>query len=123
MLTDKELFHSITSVPALVWGLDDKGILADGKKADIVIAKMKANDHSLFSFFQSDPQDILLVLKNGEIILFDETLCSQLTQSTILTDFSSISVNNHVKYVKGNLTKIVDQIKEYGHHEFPFEIV
>ena len=123
MLTDEELFDSITSIPALVWGLDDKGILADGKKADIVIAKIKANGHPLSSFFQTDPQDILLVLKNGEIILFDGTLCSQLRHTITLTDFSSISLDNNVKYVKGNLTNVVNQIKEYGRHiEFPFEI-
>ena len=124
MLTDKELFDSITIMPALAWGLDDKGILADGKKADIVIAKVKANGHSLNSFFQTDPNDILLVLKNGEIILFDETLFSQLRHTITLTAFSSISLDKNVKYVKGNLQNIVNQIKEYGNHiEFPFEIV
>lgn len=122
LLTDKELFNSITSMPALIWGLNNNGMLTSGKNADIVIAKMKANDHSLNSFFRSDPQDILLVLKKGQVTLFDETLYSQLSGGITLTNFDRICVGNNVKLILGNLTKIVSQIKKYSHQvEFPFE--
>ena len=41
MLSDGELFQSLTRLPAGTWGLNDRGTLEEGKKADIVIARIK----------------------------------------------------------------------------------
>jgi len=62
------------------------------------------------SFFQLNPEDILLVVRNGEIVLFDGTLYSQLE----VNGFNKLSINNETKYVKGNLTELVTQIKQYA---------
>ena len=72
-ITDGELFNMLTTTPAQVWGLKNYGAIKKDHVADIVIAENK-ND----SFFDLNPENILLVLKNGEIKLFDEKLLSQL---------------------------------------------
>jgi len=113
LLTDQELFDSLTCLPASVWGFDDRGILSGGKIADIVVAKMKGKKDSMDSFFKLNPEDILLVVRKGKIILFDEMLYAQLNRNIILREFGRIFINNIGKYVKGNLTELTSQIKKY----------
>ena len=110
MLTDEELFNSLTVLPADVWKLNDRGILAEGKKADIVVAGMKDVYNLMNNFFQLNPQDILLIVRNGEIVLFDGSLYAQLG----LKGFNKLLINDVVKYVKGNLTELVAQINKYA---------
>lgn len=122
LLADKELFDALTSVPASVWGFDNRGVLSEEKIADIVVAKMK-NDNALGSFFETNPEDILLVLRNGEIILFDEMLYAQLNRNIIINSFSKIFINNSSKYVKGNLIELIKGIKKIDSKiNFPIEV-
>lgn len=104
MLSDKELFDSITVNPALVWKLNEYGRLEKDFIADIVIAKKKSGDENLKSFFNVDPEDILVVIKNGEIKLADESLAHYIIQRK----FSKIFVGNACKYVEGNLQQVVE---------------
>jgi cytosine/adenosine deaminase-related metal-dependent hydrolase len=113
MLSDEELFDSLTSSPAATWKFKDSGILTEGKSADIVIARIKDNRNLLNSFFQLNPEDILLTLNKGEIILFDETLYSQLNEHVSTGDFSKIYIGKAGKYVKGNLSELIKKIKEF----------
>jgi cytosine/adenosine deaminase-related metal-dependent hydrolase len=110
MLTDEELFNSLTALPAAVWKLNDRGSLAEGKNADIVVARMSDANSLMNSFFQLGPADILLVVRNGEIILFDETLSAQLG----LKGFTKLVINDVAKYVKGDLAELVAQINQYA---------
>jgi len=114
MLSDEELFNSLTSLAAEVWRLDDIGMIKEQKKADIIIAKMKDKSDSLNSFFGLNATDILLIIKNGEIILYDESLRAQLDQKTIIKEFCKVFINKTGKYVKGDLIKLMDQIKKYN---------
>ena len=114
LLSDKEIFDSLTKTPAVVWKLSDKGTLTNGKTADIVVAKMKDKSNSLNSFFQTNPEDILLVIKNGEIVLFDEVLKSHLTRDIIPEKFDKVFSNNKGKYIKGRLKNLIDKIKSYS---------
>ena len=111
LLSDRELFDSITTTPASIWKLNDKGILSEGKDADIVVARRK-DVYEWNSFYQIDPGDILLVTRKGMIVLFDESFHANLKE--ISKDFSRITVNKACKYVKGNLSHLVEQIKEYA---------
>jgi adenine deaminase len=113
MLTDEELFDSLTSAPATIWNLESKGILAEGKDADIVIAKQNPVQNSRDSFFQLNPSDILLVICRGEIVLFDEQTYAQLKQHISLNNFSKLYINDTSKYVKGDLKKLVTEIRKY----------
>lgn len=123
MLTDKELFDSLTSLPALVWDLNDRGIVEESKAADLVIAGMKNENDLQNSFFELNPQDILMVLREGEIILFDEILYAQLNKNINANGFSKIFINNVCKYVLGDLVGLIKEIRKYSADvKFPVEI-
>ena len=60
--------------PAAVWGLKGFGKIAEQYIADIVIAKKNNVSNNFDSFFSLNPEDILLILRNGEIKLFDSDI-------------------------------------------------
>jgi cytosine/adenosine deaminase-related metal-dependent hydrolase len=111
MLSDQELYESLTVNPANTWGLNT-GTVEEGMDTDLVISKAS-------SFFTTDPQNIVLVIHKGNIILFDEALLPQLTAINI-SEYSSISVGNSKKYIKGDLPELTDKIKQfYPNASFP----
>jgi hypothetical protein len=120
MLTDTELYQSLTSVPASVWNLN-AGIIEEGKIADIVVAKMKDENNLMNSFFSINPEDILLIVRNGEIVLFDEVLICHLNKNEVRKDFK-IHINNIPKHLAGDLTGLIKQIKQNSEVLFPIDI-
>jgi cytosine/adenosine deaminase-related metal-dependent hydrolase len=105
------LFEMITSTPAKIWNLNS-GFIAEGKDADIVVAK--ARDNFNCSFYCIDPEDILLVIHNGNIRMFDEQLYPQLEAANFnFIHFFKIEINKVTKYVEGNLPKLISLIKVY----------
>lgn len=111
LLSEQELYDSLTISPASTWGLNT-GAITDGLGADLVVSKAE-------SFFTTDPQNILLVMHKGHISLFDEVLLLQL--KTINTDeYSKINLGGSTKYVKGNLPELIEKIKQfYPNASFP----
>jgi len=101
-----ELFETLTANPAKAWKLN-AGKLAPGKDADIVVAK-----NNRANFFSTTPADLLLVIHQGNIRLFDEELYDQL-RDTDLGTFSKIYVGDSCKYVQGDLPGLIQQIKQY----------
>ena len=81
--------------------------------ADIVIAKKNApNDFD--SFFSLNPEDILLILHNGEIKLFDTILSDKINNTDCkVNNFSKIFMGESCKYVEGNLPGLTEQIPIY----------
>jgi len=123
MLTDQELMNALTSAPAITWKLHKKGSLRKDKAADIVIARNKKGDSLTNSFFQLNPEDILLVIKSGDIILYDQSLEAQMNEHVVLDGFSKIKIRDCIKFVKGDLPALVTQIIKFAPHaEFPFSI-
>ena len=123
MLTDMELYESLTRTPSLVWNLPERGSLTENKKADIVIAKIKDKTDILNGFFSLNPEDILMIFKDGDIILFDETVLAQLTKHISIQEFSKIFINGTCKFIRGNLPALVKHIKQYNAEiKFPVEI-
>ncbi|MDI3320560.1 amidohydrolase family protein [Pinibacter soli] len=123
-LTDKELFESLTTTPAEIWKMKDAGKIEKNRQADIVIADKKNNEgwDAVLSIL---PEAILLVMKKGEIQLFDERLLHQLCEQNIFfSDFKPISINGVIKYVRGNIHQLINNIRSY-HSEaiIPVEIV
>lgn len=115
LLTDAELFHSLTTVPADLWDLRNTGVLKEGMSADIVIAKQKGAEGRLDAFFRLEPEDIQLILKKGEIVLFDWPLLQQLNFSDAhLKGYSPVLVNGACKYVKGDLPALIKAIHKYA---------
>jgi len=123
LLDDKELFRSITTEAAVVWKLKNKGTLAPGSIADIVIAEKKG-DNYFDSFFAVKPENILLLLSRGKIILYDSKLSGQLQKLNIdQNKFTGIKIGGRKKYVYGRLDELCSSIKTYASNvSFPFEI-
>jgi cytosine/adenosine deaminase-related metal-dependent hydrolase len=123
LLTDVELFQSLTTVPAGLWNIRNTGALKAGMNADIVVAKQKGAEGRLDAFFRLDPEDIQLVLKQGKIVLFDKLLLQQLDfNEDRLKGYSTINLNGVCKYVAGDLPALVKAIRQYAPGlELPFE--
>lgn len=103
-LTDEELLDSLTINPARAWELQS-GEITPYKNADIVVAK--GND-----LFSLDPGDVMLVICNGQVKLFDEGLLSQLTDAGT-ENYCRVCIDDSHKYVQGNLPQLIEDIRNY----------
>ncbi len=110
-LTDPELYDALTLNAAKAWKLDS-GEIAEGKDADLVIAKAKNGVTGSDTFYGIDPQDILMVIHKGIISLFDEELLAQL-DGIELEHYSKVTINGAGKYLKGNLPELMQKIKQF----------
>ncbi len=118
LLSDAEILSSLTNEAAEIWDLKGKGQIRVGSKADIVIAKRKAGN--LYdSFFATNPEDIILIIKDGEIILFDKSVENQISLilSILLIEkrnsFDEININREIKFVKYRVNDILESLKQY----------
>lgn len=125
MLTDKELFESLTTKPATVLDLHTIGKIEIEMQADIVVARKKKKANVLDAFFAINPEDILLIMHKGNIRLFDDELKEQITNSSLSSNnFSRINVNGSTKHIQGNFHDLVNEIKKYyPEAELPISIL
>ncbi|HJP63338.1 MAG TPA: amidohydrolase family protein, partial [Mucilaginibacter sp.] len=119
-LTDNELFDALTVNPANTWKLTS-GKLSQGRDADIVIAKGKKDAPAADLFFSLNPENILMVIHKGQIVLFDESLYSRL-KSIDLDNYSRAYIKGVCKYVSGNLPQLMHRIREY-YQEATFPVI
>ncbi len=110
-LTDRELLDTLTVNAARTWELAC-GEISDGKDADLVVAKAKSAQNEADAFFSTDPADLLLVIHNGHIRLFDEQILPQLNALNS-KEYSRIEVNGAGKYVQGDLPQLMLKIKQH----------
>ena len=124
MLDDIELYRTVTSGAVDFWALENKGSLAPGFAADLVIAD-KTSDNFFDSFYGIEPQNILMVIKNGDIILFDSILSGHLRNiQADISDFTGIMLEGRIKFIRGGLGDLCRRIKTYSSvASFPFELV
>lgn len=112
-----ELFHAVTGGPAAVWGMKNSGSLAPGKQADLVIANATNGD-----FLSVQPEDILLVLRGGQIVLYDESMAERLTAAVNRAAFAPVQLSGTVKYCIGNLPQLIRDIRKcYPQAQLPVE--
>jgi len=111
-LTDRELLASLTSSPASVWRLTDRGELAAGKKADLVIARPKPGLSGMDAFYGIDPEDLLLVLHEGRILVFDISLRDMLMDAG-MSDLDFDFTRCGQKYVVGDVPGLMAEIRRY----------
>jgi len=111
LLSDKALYRTLNQNAAHTWKLNS-GEISAGKDADIVIAKIKPGKAGFHSFFGISPADLLMVIHNGNIRLFDESLLPQL-KTIHLNNFSKVYLNGVCKYVQGDLPGLMDKITAY----------
>lgn len=105
MLTDAELYGSLHRA-----GSSNRH--ADDYKGSVVVVKKKGIGSSFDSFYATQPEDILLVVHDGEVRLFDNTLLNQLEHLN-LKEFSKVFIGHTCKYVQGDLPGVMQQIKTY----------
>ncbi len=113
MLTNEELYNSLTTNAANACRLQDTGSLKAGYNADIVIANIKNGATISESFYNINPEDILLVMHKGNVRLYDETLQKQVA-SNKFSNFSKITINGKSKFVEGDLPGLIQKIKSYS---------
>jgi cytosine/adenosine deaminase-related metal-dependent hydrolase len=117
MATSQELMEMLTIHPAAAWNLAQTGLLKPGMRADIVVARKKDGPTLSENFCQLDPEDILLVMHQGEIKLFDASLSGSLkNQRRLPGGFSSLAMGKERKFVKGNLPALLAEITRYHPH-------
>jgi len=105
LLTDEELYNTFNKNAARVWTLQNE-------EQNIVVAKNKHRGNFYSAFYAIQPEDILLVMHQGNIRLFDEELLDQLTMLDI-GKFSKVYLNGACKYVEGNLAALITEIKAW----------
>ena len=71
-LGDEALFGAVTADAADVWGLADRGRLAPGLRADLVVAH--APEAGWDAFYGVSPSRLLLVVRGGRVLLADPSL-------------------------------------------------
>jgi cytosine/adenosine deaminase-related metal-dependent hydrolase len=114
LLSNEEIFASLTTSPANLRGLHNIGILKENSNADVVVAEKKSGK-PIDVFFELNPEDILMIMKTGNIILFDESLLSQFVDQKInTTEFCRICMNGRFKYVKGDPKNLIKQVRSYA---------
>lgn len=114
MISDKRLFAMTNTLPTEVWKINKRGKIKSGYEADIVIARQKDGLRGYDAFFATNPEDILLIMRKGEIKLFDESLVTQLLNNDIaLDDYHKVLVAGSTKYVYGNVPQLISEIKQY----------
>ena len=146
-VTDEELLEMLTKGAANIWGFKDRGEIAEGKQADLVIAdapsllrsSVPSSDPSgmdgfnppglevfnppgigMAAFYTLNPENILLVLHKGNIRLFDESLLPQLAAGGFdPAGFHKITIQGKGKYTEGDLPALMTAIRQY-HPEVAF---
>lgn len=111
-MTDEELLATLTTAPAAVWKLTDRGALAAGKRADLVIARPKPGLNGMDGFFSLDPEDLMLVLHQGRILLFDVSIRDMLMEAG-MGDLHFDFTRCGDKYVIGDLPGLMAEIRRY----------
>jgi cytosine/adenosine deaminase-related metal-dependent hydrolase len=110
-VSDEELFDMVTGSAADLWNLN-KGEIAVNKDADIIIARTNKENVSCDDLYAIDPENILMVIQEGKIRLFDEELFPQLDQIEH-SNFKPVTINGETKYVEGDLPALIAAIKKY----------
>lgn len=116
MVDEEELLNMLTVVPAQVWGLEDRGRVEEGMRADLLITEKGHN------FFREIPTGILMIIKGGEIKLLGGDL-RQLVRLQAVSNFDRIIIKGETMLLKPGIIKLANEIQSfYPDAHIPFEI-
>lgn len=116
MVTEKELLDMLTVTPAALWGFSDRGAIKEKMKADLII---KEKSGSIFNKYQ---EEMLLVVKGGEIGLAAATIFTQLPAREKM-NYDQISIGGRSFFVKaGIVTLVIELLSYYPQAKMPFEL-
>jgi cytosine/adenosine deaminase-related metal-dependent hydrolase len=109
LLSDDELIAAVSANAANVWKLNGRGRILSGAVADIVIARKRSADQC-DAFFAINPEDILLVIANGVVVLLDASLRASIPTARNL--FPTI-VNGVEKLTMEDCSELARNLKEF----------
>jgi len=120
-LSDEELFKICTENPALLWKLSFSGKIYPGYRADVVIAWKKSS--SMWNaFYKVNPEDILMIIKDGKVILFDETIVKKIKKRISMSDYLKTTYEKqYKKYVTSYFSQLKSQ-PEVALDQLPIKI-
>jgi hypothetical protein len=108
-LSDDELIAAVTTNAAHAWNLSDRGRIAVGAAADIIVARKRHGDHRE-AFFATSPEDILLVMKGGVPVLLDASLRTQWCGGA---DLFPVVVNGVEKFAADNYLELARTLRSF----------
>jgi cytosine/adenosine deaminase-related metal-dependent hydrolase len=108
-LHDRELFDALTSAAAVAWRRSRTGRVAAGMVADIVVARKNAQD-PWDAFFAVNPEDILLVLREGSIVLCDASVDA----GPLVGSFSVVRLGSREKLVAEDVPGMFAALRKCG---------
>ena len=107
------LYEALTTSAADAWGLRDRGRVAPGMLADIVVARKKRAG-VWESFDALAAQDILAVIRRGRLVLYDATLdCSAATPAATRGRFHAVELAGTRKFVAFDLPALAKRIQRH----------
>jgi cytosine/adenosine deaminase-related metal-dependent hydrolase len=109
VLTDEELFSALTHQAARIWDFPFLGRIEAGYQADLVITRQT-------NWYDTDPEDLSLVIHRGEIRVFDASLATQvyIAEQLLPTGkYHPVIVGNSIKYVQGDLPGLIREIRTH----------
>ncbi|MBV6421100.1 MAG: 5'-deoxyadenosine deaminase [Ignavibacteriaceae bacterium] len=115
-LNDEELINSMTSLPGELLNVKGIGKIKNGYQADIVVVKKKS-ENNYDAFFNVNPEDILIIIRSGKIILFDESLegeCAYL-------NYNKIKIRGSIKFTDKEIVAIIKKLEDHK-VQLPLEI-
>ncbi|HCY75860.1 MAG TPA: hypothetical protein DHV28_08050 [Ignavibacteriales bacterium] len=115
-LNDEELINSITSMPGELLNVKGIGKIKNGYRADIVVVK-KRNVNDYNTFFNVNPEDILLIIRSGKIILFDESL----KQECAYLNYCRFKIRGAVKFADSEIVAVIKKLESYN-IQIPLEL-
>ncbi|MBA4196700.1 MAG: hypothetical protein C0459_04010 [Chitinophaga sp.] len=116
--SNNTLLQSLTTNAASILKLNSNATIEDGSDADLLLIQPKQKKE--FCLADYSCEDIFMLLSKGNILLFDETLKNDIS----IEGFTLVKVNSVLKYVKGNLLKLMNDIKKYNSNiHFPIQAI
>lgn len=110
MLDDQELFKALTTTAASVFDMSASGEIAVEKTADLIIARRRS-DSLWDAFYGLNPEDIMMIIKGGRIIYFDEEMKGQ--EALKKSDFAPVTVGSSRKLILNEMHLWIKQLEAY----------
>ena len=114
-LTDKELLQTITTTPRQTFSNLKAHSNVPNYNGDLVIIRSKSKGNSWSKFFNANPNEIILIIRNGKIVYADESIdILNLPRSILQNQYWQIKVMGRIKYINHNTPKLLNHLLEYN---------
>ena len=112
---EDELMRMLTTIPAKLWGLKDRGELAPGKKADLLVLD------PVPGIFSRDAGSIRMVIRDGKIRMIDDEMLKE-TEGFSTKGYSRIRLHDRIKWVEGDIASLIRDLRKHDPEmEVPFQ--